>query len=63
MEDLVDTITRSNVPQVKKVVTTVITALAVYQVAMMAVGWGKVKMPFLTRAEHSKCGASIARPG
>jgi hypothetical protein len=47
MEDLVDTITRSNVPQVKTVLTTVITVLAVYQVVMMAVGWGKLKLPFL----------------
>jgi Ca2+/Na+ antiporter len=47
MEDLVDTITRGNVPQVKTVLTSVVTALAVYQVAMMAVGYRKVKLPFL----------------
>jgi Family of unknown function (DUF6529) len=47
MEDLVDTITRGNVPQVKTVLTSVVTALAVYQVGMMAVGYGKVKLPFL----------------
>ena len=47
MEDLADAITQSNIPQVKTVLTSVITALAVYQVAMMAVGWGKVKLPFL----------------
>jgi hypothetical protein len=47
MEDFADAITQSNIPQVNTVLTSVITALAVYQVAMMAVGWGKVKLPFL----------------
>lgn len=47
MEDLVETMTRGNVPQVKTVLTSVVAALAVYQVAMMAVGYGKVKVPFL----------------
>ena len=47
MEDLVDTMTRGNVPQVKTVLTSVVAALATYQVALMAVGYGKVKLPFL----------------
>jgi len=47
MEDLVQTITRGNVAQVKTALTAIVTALAVYQVAMMAVGYGKVKVPFL----------------
>jgi hypothetical protein len=46
--DLVDLITRGNVPQVKTVLACVAAALAVYQVAMMAVGYGKVKVPFLS---------------
>jgi hypothetical protein len=47
MNDLVDAITFGNVPQVKTVLASVAATLAVYQVAMMAVGYGKVKLPFL----------------
>ena len=47
MEDLVESMTRGNVPQVKTVLTSVVAGLAVYQLAMMAVGYGKVKVPFL----------------
>ena len=47
MEDLVDALTVSNVPQVKTVLTSVAAALALYQVTMMAVGYGKLKLPFL----------------
>jgi len=48
MDDFVDTLTFGNVPQVKTVLASVAAALAVYQVATMAVGYGKVKLPFLT---------------
>lgn len=47
MEDLVDTLTMGNVPQVKTVLTSVVAALACYQVLLMAVGYGWVKVPFL----------------
>jgi hypothetical protein len=47
VEDLVDTITFGNVPQVKTVLATIAVSLACYQVAMMAVGYNKVKVPFL----------------
>lgn len=47
LDDLVDTLTFGNVPQVKTVLATVVFALAFYQVVMMAVGYGKVKVPFL----------------
>jgi hypothetical protein len=47
LDDLVDALTFGNVPQVKSVLTTVVFALAVYQVGMMAVGYGKVRVPFL----------------
>ena len=47
MEDLVQTISRGNIAQVKTVLTAIVTALAVYQVTMMAVGYGKLKVPFL----------------
>lgn len=47
MDGWVDAITFGNVPQVKTVLASIAAALAVYQVAMMAVGYGKVKVPFL----------------
>lgn len=47
MEDFVDGVTRGNVSQVKTVLASVVLALAAYQVVLMAVGYGKVKVPFL----------------
>ncbi|MGH2807830.1 MAG: DUF6529 family protein [Actinomycetota bacterium] len=48
MDDLVEQITRGNVSGVKIVLATVVAVLSTYQVALMAVGYGKVKLPFLT---------------
>jgi predicted membrane protein len=47
MEDLVETLTRDNVSEVKVVLASIVTVLAVYQVLLMAVGYGKVRLPFL----------------
>lgn len=47
MEDLVESITRGNVDQVKTVLATIAFALAGYQLMLMAVGYGKVKTSFL----------------
>ena len=47
MEDFVDAVTRGNVSQVKTVLASVVLLLAGYQVLLMAVGYGKVKVPFL----------------
>ena len=47
MEDFVEAITRDNVTEVKVVLASVITALAFYQVFLMAVGYGKLRLPFL----------------
>ena len=47
MEDFVETLTRDNVSEVKVVLASIVTALAVYQVFLMAVGYGKLKLPFL----------------
>lgn len=47
MEDLVEELTRGNVSGVKIVLASVVLALAVYQVLLMAVGYGKLKLPFL----------------
>jgi hypothetical protein len=47
MEDFVETLTRDNVSEVKVVLASIVTALAVYQVLLMVVGYGKVWLPFL----------------
>jgi hypothetical protein len=47
MEDFVEGLARGNVSQVKAVLASVVSALAIYQVFLMAVGYGKVKLPFL----------------
>ena len=47
MEDFVDGLTRGNVAQVKTVLASLVLALAVYQVGLMAVCYGKLRLPFL----------------
>ncbi|MGH2752086.1 MAG: DUF6529 family protein [Actinomycetota bacterium] len=47
MEEFVDSLTRGNVSQVKSVLATVVAVLAAYQVFLMAVGYGKLRLPFL----------------
>ncbi len=47
MEDFVDGLTRGNVSQVKTVLASIVLALAAYQVLLMAVGYGKLRVPFL----------------
>lgn len=47
MDDLVEGVTRGNPGAVKSVLTTVALALAVYQLVLIAVAYGKVRPPFL----------------
>lgn len=47
MYDLIERITNGHVAEVKIVLTSIVTALALYQVALMTVGYGKVRIPFL----------------
>jgi hypothetical protein len=47
MDNFVDELTRGNVSQVKTVLASIVLALAAYQVLLMAVGYGKVRVPFL----------------
>lgn len=47
MEDLIERLTAGNVVEVKVVLTSVVAALALYQVFLMSVGYGKVRLPFL----------------
>ena len=47
MEDLIERLARDNVAEVKVVLASVAAALAGYQLALIAVGYGKVRLPFL----------------
>jgi hypothetical protein len=47
MEQLVEDLTRGNVTQVKVVLASVAAALAVYQLVLIAVGYGKIRTPVL----------------
>jgi hypothetical protein len=53
VEDAVEVITGGHVTAVKIVVTSVILALAAYQVMLMLVGYGLVRTPFLSAASAS----------
>ena len=47
MEDFVEGLARGNVTEVKVVLASVVYVLAAYQVFLMAVGYGKLRLPFL----------------
>jgi len=47
VEDLVESITRGNATEVKVVLTSVVAAVAIHQVFLIAVGYGKVRLRFL----------------
>jgi hypothetical protein len=47
MHDLVERLTNGHVAEVKIVLTSIVTALALYQVALMTVGYRKIRLPFL----------------
>jgi hypothetical protein len=53
MEQLLEDLTRGNVSQVKVVLASVAAALAVYQVVLMAVGYGKLRLGVLSPAAAS----------
>jgi hypothetical protein len=47
VEDFVEQLARGNVTEVKVVLASIVLALAVYQVLLMAVVYGKLRLPFL----------------
>jgi hypothetical protein len=47
MEELVSDLTRGNVTEVKVVLASVVMGLACYQLALIAVGYGKLRLSFL----------------
>jgi Family of unknown function (DUF6529) len=62
--DLVETLTRGNVTEVKVILASVVLALAVYQLILIAVAYGRIRPPFLaSRAAsfaHRASGDAIA---
>jgi len=47
VEHLIEEVTRGNVTEVKVVLATVILGLAVYQLVLAAVAYGRLRLPFL----------------
>lgn len=47
MEELLQNLTGGNLTEVKVVLATIVMALAVYMIGLIAVGYGKVRLPFL----------------
>ena len=59
MEDFLLALTRGNVSEVKIVLATVVALLAAYQVGLMAVGYGKLRLPFLKPVPASKAHRAV----
>ena len=59
MEGAIETVTRGNVAEVKIVLASVVAVLAVYQVLLMAVGYGKLRPRFLAAAPASAAHRAI----
>jgi hypothetical protein len=64
MEDLIEGLMRDNVAEVKVVLASVALALAVYQLVLIAVGYGKLRPSFLgarpASSAHRTIGDTIA---
>ncbi len=64
MEDVVETLTRGNPVEVKVVLASVALSLAVYQLVLIAVAYGRLRPPFLAGraagAAHRASGDAIA---
>ena len=56
--DLVETITRGNVTEVKVILASVVLALAVYQLVLITVGYGVVRPSFLSSRAASFSGSA-----
>jgi hypothetical protein len=63
MKDLVESLARGNVTEVKVVLASVVLALAAYQLVLIAVGYGKLRPPWLrsrpAAAAHRASGDAI----
>lgn len=58
-EELVEDLANGNVTEVKVVLASIVVVLALYQVVLMAVGYGKVKTPLLKPAPASRSHRAI----
>ena len=54
MEGLIDSVTRGNPTEVKVLLASVALALAVYQLVLIAIGYGKLRPPSLAAAPASR---------
>jgi Family of unknown function (DUF6529) len=54
LEDLIETLTRGNPTEVKVLLASVALGLAVYQLVLIAVGYGKLRLPVLAAAPASR---------
>ena len=59
MDDWIESITGGHVTEVKIVLTAIVAALAFYQVFLMAVVYGKLKLPFLHGKPASRAHRAI----
>lgn len=59
MEELVLDVTNGNVAEVKVILASVVAALAIYQVALAAVGYGKARIPFLANPAALRAHRSV----
>jgi Family of unknown function (DUF6529) len=53
LEQLIEDVTRGNVTEVKVMLASVVLALALYQVLLAAVAYGRIRLPFLAAASAS----------
>jgi hypothetical protein len=59
VEDLIETLTRGNPTEVKVILASVALALAVYQLVLISVGYGKVRPPFLAARPASQAHRAV----
>lgn len=59
MEDLVESVTRGNPTEVKVLLASVVLALAAYQLVLIAVGYGRLRPPFLSAHPASRAHRAI----
>ena len=59
MSETVAWITRGNVAEVKIVIASIVAVLAIYQVVLMAVGYRKLSVPFLSPEAASRAHRAI----